>query len=301
MQPFQPLNTQHKDIIHHLAYDFYGKRLATAAGDHKIKVWDWDEKSWVLSGELKAHNGAVWKVQWAHPEYGQIIASCSLDNTVRIWEESEGPNGSNWGPKATLGDNLRSVPDIKFAPKHMGLRLATCCDGFVRIYEATDITNLSHWHILDQFQSQKHTINSIDWNPSPFESPMLAVASDDNLIRIWAHNPKQKKWNLACTLAGHTGPVHQVAWAPHLGRSYHMLASGSKDGSIRIWKILVNKETGELEGEQLTTPTQHSSAVWSVEWNVTGTILASSGDDGAVRFWKLNFMGAMGLSVGSKL
>lgn len=27
---------------------------------------------------------------WAHPEFGQIIASCSFDRTVVIWEEAEG-------------------------------------------------------------------------------------------------------------------------------------------------------------------------------------------------------------------
>ena len=38
----------------------------------------------------KAHQGSVWKVAWAHPEFGQVIASCSYDRTVSIWEELEG-------------------------------------------------------------------------------------------------------------------------------------------------------------------------------------------------------------------
>lgn len=32
---------------------------------------------------------APWQVIWGPPEHGQIIATCSLDRTVRIWEEQE--------------------------------------------------------------------------------------------------------------------------------------------------------------------------------------------------------------------
>lgn len=35
----------------------------------------------------QTHSGSVWKVTWAHPEFGQVLASCSFDRTVAIWEE----------------------------------------------------------------------------------------------------------------------------------------------------------------------------------------------------------------------
>lgn len=38
---------------------------------------------------MQAHEGSVLKVSWAHPEFGQVIATCSFDRTVRIWEEQE--------------------------------------------------------------------------------------------------------------------------------------------------------------------------------------------------------------------
>lgn len=45
------------------------------------------DRSWQ---KMKAHYGPVWKLAWAHPEFGQILASCSFDKTVVIWEEAEG-------------------------------------------------------------------------------------------------------------------------------------------------------------------------------------------------------------------
>ena len=29
----------------------------------------------------------MWKVTWAHPEFGQVLATCSFDRSVAVWEE----------------------------------------------------------------------------------------------------------------------------------------------------------------------------------------------------------------------
>ena len=45
-----------------------------------------------MSAELggsTGHSGAVWKVKWADPEFGSIIASSGYDKQVFIWEETE--------------------------------------------------------------------------------------------------------------------------------------------------------------------------------------------------------------------
>ena len=40
-----------------------------------------------LSLLLQTHSGSVWRVTWAHPEFGQVLATCSFDRTVGVWEE----------------------------------------------------------------------------------------------------------------------------------------------------------------------------------------------------------------------
>jgi nucleoporin SEH1 len=105
------------------------------------------------------------------------------------------------------------------------------------------------------------------------------------------------------TLVGHKGPVHDIAWAPNLGRSYHLIATASKDHTVRIWQIDIKEKSLENVKESAKpTPTSsyhatevacfndHKSEVWRVEWNLTGTVLASSGDDGSVMLWKANFL-----------
>lgn len=91
---FQAVNIpcQHKDLVHDVAYDHFGHRLATASSDQTVKVWDFDPATnkWSCSASWKSHFGSVWKVTWAHPEFGQVIATCSFDRTAAIWEEIPG-------------------------------------------------------------------------------------------------------------------------------------------------------------------------------------------------------------------
>lgn len=76
---------------------------------------------------FKAHQGSVWKLSWAHPEFGQIIATCSFDRTVSIWEEQNAPHApssaDSWRNHAQLVDSRESIHDVQFAPRHLGLRL----------------------------------------------------------------------------------------------------------------------------------------------------------------------------------
>ena len=90
----------------------------------------------------QAHDAALTKIDWAHPEFGQVIASSSFDRTVRVWEQiqfdgelSQAVNGtsqpastgtsntSKWVERAVLTDARGSVRAVQFAPHHFGLKL----------------------------------------------------------------------------------------------------------------------------------------------------------------------------------
>lgn len=77
------------------------------------------------------------------------------------------------------------------------------------------------------------------------------------------------------TLRGHKGEIGRIAWSPD-GR---MLASGSKDKTIRLW----NAETGDC----LQTFEGHEGAVWSVAFHPTGRTLASGSQDKTVKLWQV--------------
>ena len=86
------LPTSHTGHLKDVQFDHYGRRLATCAADDKprIGVYDQDESGkWVAHKPWLAHEQTINKLAWAHPRFGQIIASCSDDTSVKIWEEQD--------------------------------------------------------------------------------------------------------------------------------------------------------------------------------------------------------------------
>ena len=152
----QVLQSSHKDYIHDIAFDHYGRRIATASGDRTVKIWDLDENGeWTSSSEAgasewKAHLSAVTSLSWGHPEFGQLLATSGSDGFATIWEErSEGTatgfvdqptsgSATRWMERARLTDARKSLSCVKFAPRHLRLQVATAsADGMVRIYEVS--------------------------------------------------------------------------------------------------------------------------------------------------------------------
>jgi hypothetical protein len=85
--------------------------------------------------------------------------------------------------------------------------------------------------------------------------------------------PPPPGFKLHHTLRGHTGPITQIAWSP----DGHLLASASRDQSIRLW----DAQTANL----LHTLSDHSNSVYSVPWSPDGRLLASASDDHTIRLW----------------
>eukprot|EP00957_Ditylum_brightwellii_P158020 12028949-Ditylum_brightwellii.AAC.1 len=91
----QTLRSLHIDYVHDIAFDHYGRRIATCSGDRTVKVWDLsDDGEWTFrpgtGSEWSAHRGSVCRLSWAHPEFGQLLATCGTDHAVSVWEEREG-------------------------------------------------------------------------------------------------------------------------------------------------------------------------------------------------------------------
>eukprot|EP00158_Paraphelidium_tribonemae_P002912 Partr_v1_DN25776_c1_g1_i1_m74762 putative SEH1-like (S. cerevisiae len=343
----------HDDLIHDIAYDYYGRRLATCSSDHKVKVYDLSPQApdseepeeelhetgqqqdkWTLNDTWRAHDAAILKVTWASPEYGQILATCSFDRSIRIWEEQEEePRQSEkrWMEKARLVDSRGTVHDIEFAPAHCGLKIATVAvDGMVRIYEAMDIVNLSHWTLMEDLNiaalsssasastaassavptsttTAANTITTtsatkekgeeycLSWCKSRFMPPSLVVGRGRGQVSVYRYLESSRKWQEICALDHRTDLlVHDVSWAPSIGRSYQLIATACKDKRVRIFKLSPSGGEGgdddQLTAELVADLSAHGDEVWRVEWNITGTVLASSGDDGRVCLWKSNYL-----------
>jgi nucleoporin SEH1 len=163
------LPTLSSDTVLDMCLDHYGQRLAVSFSDGRICVWDLDCSTgqWVCSANTESEwqtGTIIHQLRWAHPNFGQILASAGSDHILILWEECEEQEEDNetqqgtdllvasttkryrWVPKVQLNEARAFVTCIGFAPPHLGLKVAAgSADGMVRIYEATDIRNLYYW------------------------------------------------------------------------------------------------------------------------------------------------------------
>lgn len=226
--------------VRDLAYDYYGQRVATCSSDQIIRVFN---QAGVLTAVWKAHLGSIWRIAWAHPEFGQVLVTCSFDRKICIWEEhadaedltqqiGTGPGG--WRLQAELLEARDTLHDITLAPKHLGLRLASCgADRFVRVHEAPDVVDLSKWSLLAEFEADgssgtsgsglsgsslgvssgnRASPNCIAWCPSKVDAAMLAVGMGDGAVHVWECNDGGGWTRLQALEPKHLDCVHDLDW-----------------------------------------------------------------------------------------
>ena len=73
-------------IVHDMSFDWTGRRLAAACSDKLLRIFIKKGDKWIDDGVIKIQGASAWKVKWARPEFGTIIATCSIDTQIRIYE-----------------------------------------------------------------------------------------------------------------------------------------------------------------------------------------------------------------------
>lgn len=68
----------------HTAWNSTG-RLAVALQNGSLQVWDSHQTA--PSSQWQAHGSPIVKVVWAPSEFGFVLASCTADGSVSLWEE----------------------------------------------------------------------------------------------------------------------------------------------------------------------------------------------------------------------
>jgi len=126
----------------------------------------------------------------------------------------------------------------------------------------------------------------------PQQQPMAKVASGgcDNKVRVWQVGPNPGTMTVLAELpeagqpGGHTDWVRDVAWAPSIGLSNNILATGSQDHTVIIWHEV--NTPGAAPTYEKKAHVTLPAVVWRCSWSVTGSILAVSCGDNKVYLLK---------------
>ncbi|MBU7583001.1 MAG: serine/threonine protein kinase [Nostoc sp. TH1S01] len=184
---------------------------------------------------------------------GQILASGSDDQTIKLWNLATGTEIS------TLKGHLKWIWAIAFHPD--GKILASgSADQTIKLW------NLATTEEIRTFTGHTAGVAAVAFSP---DGKILASGSLDKTIKLW----NLATGKLIRTLTGHSQAVATIAFSPD-GKT---LASGSWDKTIKLWNVATGKQIRTLEG--------HSQFVLSLAFSPDGQTLASGSKDKTIKLW----------------
>ncbi len=211
-------------------------------------------ENFVVVNEFQAHSEGV-SCLAISPD-GQILASGSYDDTIKLWRLSTGEEIS------TLTGHSDDVESVAFHPD--GEILASgSYDRTIKLWQ------LSTGKKIRTLRGHSEDIESVAFSPN---GQILTSGGDDNEIKLW----QLSTGNELHTLRGHSERVWSVAFSA----DGQMLASGSGDNTIKLWHLATGQEVKTLWG--------HSGYVSAVAFCADGEILVSGSDDNTIKLWQLS-------------
>ncbi|KAH8101851.1 WD40 repeat-like protein [Cristinia sonorae] len=234
-----------------------------------------------LVAELDGHNDRAWHLSWNPTR--PILASCSADKTVRLYNYRSSPSSSSSSSSSSESltfshtttiptGHTKTVRSVAWSPA--GTTLATASfDSNIGIWAQEE--EGGDWECMSLLEGHETECKSVSYSSS---GTLLASCSRDKTVWIWEVHP-DSDFECMGVLMEHSQDVKCVAWHP----TEEILASASYDDTVKLYV-----DDPSDDWYCTNTITGHESTVWTLAWEPEkGRYLASGSDDNTIRIWRV--------------
>jgi phospholipase A-2-activating protein len=216
----------------------------------------------VLSGHQYQVTGVV---VLREDENGHVIASTSLDGSVRLWKVDKGMAEMS-GSQAQLNDHegpvlCCCVASTSVVNADESLLATGSGDCTLRLW-TVETGNLGASRCEKVFRGHTDTVRSVAYIPSV---GLLVSGSHDTSVKIWTLDG-----DCVQSLEGHEALVYSVNASP----DGSLIASGSEDKTVKVWNL----------GGECVQTIPHPGCVWAVAFLQNGDLVTGCAD-GVIRVW----------------
>ncbi len=226
-----------------LAYSRSGSRLAVASGEPgsvgQVRVY-FIPSSGLPTGKpevfIRAHKDLIHDLAF-NPD-GQILATCSYDRLVKLWNVADGKELN------TLKDHSDAVYGLSFSPDGK-LLASAAADRAVKVWEVETGKRL---YTLSE---PTEWVYAVAWHPG---GKHLAAAGVDKSIRVWEVSADGGK--LIHSVFAHEGPVTRLVYSVD-GKTLYSL---SEDRTVKSWdsaKMMGKKVSAKQPDAVLALSVRH--------------------------------------------
>ncbi|KAF2607425.1 hypothetical protein F2Q68_00043906 [Brassica cretica] len=209
---------EHKHIVRACAFSEDTKLLITGGFEKILRVFDLNRLD-APPTEVDKSPGSIRTLTWLHSDQ-TILTSCTDIGGVRLWDVRSGK----------IVQTLETKSPVTSAEVSQDGRYITTADGSsVKFWDA------NHFGLVKSYDMPCN-IESASLEPKSGEK--FVAGGEDMWVRMFDFYTGEE---IGCN-KGHHGPVHCVRFSP-TGESY---ASGSEDGTIRIWQTTPNHSVDEV-------------------------------------------------------
>lgn len=204
----------HKHIVRACAFSEDTQFLLTGGFEKLLRVYDLNRPD-APPREVDKSPGSVRTVSWLHSDQ-TILGSCSDMGGIRFWDVRSGQI------VRTL-ETEEAVTSVEVSQD--GNYITTVDGSSVKFWDA---------NLFELVKSYEMPCIMESASLEPRFGNKFVAGGQDLWVHVFDFHTGEE---IGCN-KGHHGPVHSVRFAPG-GESY---ASGSEDGTIRIWQLAPNNE-----------------------------------------------------------
>ncbi|WP_152591802.1 FHA domain-containing protein [Nostoc sphaeroides] len=229
----------------------FSNQIFSTLAENGRSLWNVGKDNKIIT--FSSHSNLVRAVAFSSD--GQILASASVDKTVKLWSVNTGEEVS------TFAGHKSQVNAVAFSPD--GQMLASgSSDKTVKLW------NINTSQEICSLLGHALAVNAVAFSPN---GQTLVSASSDKTVKLWNISTGEEIRSLSAYKMG----VNAVAFSPD-GQT---LVSGSSDKTVKLWNINTGEEISSL-------PAQRSS-VTTLLISPDGQSLAICTDDKMIKLWNL--------------